>query len=158
MVHIDDLKQFHQGKYTRNLVLKTPNIEIILVCWLPGQASPPHDHGKSDAVHVILEGEMSYTNIFQDGRRVSGTHSPGNIDHVPVGVSHIISNQSDKELVTLNIYAPPLQSELKSFDLGYSNDVTIKEVHLPEEVIRILMADPRCTKGLSRAMEIPYEI
>jgi cysteine dioxygenase len=158
MIHINDLKHFQQGKYTRNLVLKTPNIEIILVCWLPGQASPVHDHGKSDAVHVILEGEMSYTNIFPDGRKVSGTLVQGNIDHVPAGVAHIISNQSDKELVTLNIYAPPLQSELKSFDLGYSNDVTIQEVHLPEEVIQILMADPRCTNGVRQAMEVPFEI
>lgn len=157
VVHIEDLKQFHQAKYTRNLVLKTQNLEIILVCWMPGQESPVHDHGVSDAVHVVLEGEMSFTNIFPDGRRVSGTLRAGSIDHVPVGVEHIIANRSDKELVTLNIYSPPLQSELKSFDLGYSNTVHIKEVQLPEEIVKVLMAAPRCTTE-NEAADPPYVI
>lgn len=142
MINFKDLKQFHPSTYTRNLVLKTPNLEIILACWMPGHASPIHDHGVSDAVQLILEGEMSYTNIFPDGRKVSGTLRPGDIDHVPVGVKHIIANNSDQELVTLNIYAPALQMELQGFDLGYSNPVQLTEVQLPDELVKVLMAAP----------------
>lgn len=158
MVNFQDLKQFHSTQYTRNLVLKTPNIEIILVCWMPGQASPIHDHGASDAVHLILEGEMCYTNIFPDGRKVSGTLRPGDIDHVPVGVKHIIANNSDAGLVTLNIYAPALQTELQGFDLGYSNPVQLKEVQLPDSLVRVLMAAPLPRLTEQGALEPPYMI
>ncbi|MBY0403970.1 MAG: cysteine dioxygenase family protein [Cyanobacteria bacterium] len=157
MIKLEDLIQFHSEKYTRNLVLKTHNIEIILVCWLPGQASPIHGHGDSDAVHFILEGEMSFTNYFPDGRKVSGTVRPGHLDHVPVGVDHLIANHSDKPLVTLNIYSPPLQTDLQGFDLGYSNPVTLREVQLPEEIVKVLMAVPPLAKGCN-LNDPPYMI
>jgi hypothetical protein len=57
-----------------------------------------------------------------------------------VGVQHQISNHSDKELVTLHIYAPPLNRELQGFDLGYANDVEIQEVQLPEQTVKYLVA------------------
>lgn len=157
VIKIEDLRHFHQDKYTRNLVLKTKNIEIILVCWLPGQASPVHGHGTADAVHFILEGEMSFTNYYPDGRKISGVVKAGHLDHVPVGVDHLIANHSDKELVTLNIYTPPLETALQGFDLGYSNPVQLKEVQLPEEIIKVLMACPQLSAFGSHT-DPPYMI
>lgn len=142
MVNIRDLKHFHQHQYARHLVLKTQNVEIIMVCWLPGQGSPAHGHGPSDAVMMILEGEMAYTNFYPDGRKVSGIWRPGDIGHAPVGVQHQISNHSDSELVTLHIYSPPLQAAMQGFDLGYANDVQLQEVQLPQEIVQYLMANP----------------
>lgn len=140
MVNLRDLKSFHQNQYARHLVVRTPNVEIIVVCWLPGQGSPVHGHGPSDAVMVILEGEMSYTNYFPDGKKVSGILRPGDIAHAPVGVKHQIANASDQSLVTLHIYSPALQTEFQGFDLGYANEVVLQEIQLPDSVVQFLMA------------------
>ena len=43
-------------------------------------------------------------------------------------------------MVSLHIYAPPLNRDLQGFDLGYDNDVEINEVQLPEETVQFLMA------------------
>ncbi len=139
-VNLNHLKLFQDNNYARNLVLKTDNLEIIVVCWKPGQASPVHGHGPSDAVMVILEGEMSYTNFFPDGRKVSGVWQAGDVGHCPVGVQHQIANRSEQDLVTFHIYSPPLQTRFQGFDLGYANEVQLHEVQLPQDVIRILMA------------------
>jgi quercetin dioxygenase-like cupin family protein len=140
VINLRDLKHFQQGNYCRNLVLRTDNMEIIVVCWLPGQGSPVHGHGPSDAVMVILEGTMSYTNFYPDGKKVSGIWQTGDIGHAPVGVEHQISNLSDAPLVTLHVYSPPLKREDMGYDLGYANEVQFEEVQLSEEVIKFLRA------------------
>lgn len=140
MVNLRDLKHFQDNHYARHLVLRTDNVEIIVVCWLPGQSSPVHGHGPSDAIMVILEGTMSYTNFYPDGRKVSGIWQAGDIGHAPVGVQHQISNFSNAPLMTLHIYSPPLQTELQGFDLGYANDVQIEEVQVSEDIVRYLRA------------------
>jgi quercetin dioxygenase-like cupin family protein len=140
MVNLYELKKFYQQNYARHLVVKSQNVEIILVCWLPGQASPVHGHGPSDSVIMVLEGELSYTNYYPNGRKVSGTIHKGDISHAPVGVEHQIANNSNNELVTLHIYSPPLNRELQGFDLGYANQVELQEVQLPEETVRYLVA------------------
>lgn len=140
MVNLRELKQFYQQNYARHLVVKSHNVEIILVCWLPGQSSPVHGHGPSDSVMVVLEGELAYTNIYPDGRKVSGILRSGDVGHAPVGVQHQIANNGQQELVTLHIYAPPLNRELQGFDLGYANEVQVEEVQLPEETVRFLVA------------------
>lgn len=140
MINLKDLKHFQQHQYARHLVLRTDNVEIIVVCWLPGQGSPVHGHGPSDAVMVILEGTMSYTNFYPDGKKVSGIWQAGDIGHCPVGVQHQISNHSNDPLVTLHVYSPPLQREHQGFDLGYANEVAIEEIQLSEDVIKYLKA------------------
>ncbi len=140
MVNFRDLKHFQDHQYTRHLVLRTNNVEIIVVCWRPGQGSPIHGHGPSDAIEVILEGTLSYTNYYPDGRTVSGILQAGDISHTPVGVKHQIANNANEELVTLHIYSPPLNPEFQGFDLGYANDVAFEEIQLPDEVIRFIRA------------------
>lgn len=140
MVNLKQLKGFQPDQYTRHLVLKTDNVEIIVVCWLPGQASPVHGHGESDGVMIVLEGELSFTNHYPDGRKISGVAVQGDICHTPVGVQHEVSNQGKNELITLHVYAPPLNPKFQGFDLGYQNPVELKEVHLPKATVQFLMA------------------
>ena len=44
---IEPYIQFTDDRYARNLVYKTPDFECLVLCWLPGQRSPIHDHGNS---------------------------------------------------------------------------------------------------------------
>lgn len=139
VVRIEDLKGFQEKDYARNLVLKTENVEIILVCWMPGQTSPMHGHGKTDGIVMVMEGEMFNTNLYPDGRRISGTFGAGNVCHTPVGVLHEMGNRSQQKAVTFHIYAPPLAPEYVRADLGYNNDTHVQEIKLTDDEVKFLI-------------------
>ncbi len=141
IINIDTLKNFLESQYARQLIFKTDNVEIILMCWLPGQGTPVHNHGTSDAITLVLEGEMDYTTYYSDDRKVSGTLRPGDIEHIPVGIEHEVNNNSKNKLVTLHVYSPPLDAALLPQTLGYSNEVTLTKVQVCEKVVSYLVAD-----------------
>ncbi len=141
IINIDTLKSFLESQYSRQLIFKTDNVEIILMCWLPGQGTPIHNHGKSDAITLVLEGELSYTTHYENERSVTGTLLPGDIEHIPVGIEHEVKNNTSDKLVTLHVYSPPLEADLLPQTLGYSNEVTLKKVQVCEKVVSYLVAD-----------------
>ncbi len=151
IINIDTLKSFLESQYARQLIFKTDNVELILMCWLPGQGTPVHNHGKSDAITLVLEGEMAYTTYYPEDRKVSGTLCPGDIEHIPIGIEHEVKNNSNKKLVTLHVYSPPLEVDLLPQTLGYSNEVTLKKVQVCEKVVSYLVADkPMVTSTVSK--------
>lgn len=141
IINIDTLKQFLESQYARHLIFKTDNLEVLLVCWLPGQSAEIHDHGNSDAITLILEGQMAHTTYYPDGTKVSGILQAGDIEHIPVGVKHEVINNSNQKLITLHIYSPPLDVSLLSTSLGYANKVRFEELQLLEKKIRYLTAE-----------------
>lgn len=38
---------FSQDFYTRNLILRTDDFELLVLCWEPGQITPIHNHSGS---------------------------------------------------------------------------------------------------------------
>ncbi|MCE2928337.1 MAG: FAD/NAD(P)-binding protein [Candidatus Caenarcaniphilales bacterium] len=142
-INIDSLKEFLESNYARHLVFKTNNTEIILMCWLPGQGTEIHDHGKSDATTFVLEGEMDCTTYYANGTKEISTLGQGDIEHIPVGVKHEAHNKSSKNLVTLHIYSPPLSAEEEFKSLGYNNETLMQTIKLDENVISYLIgSDP----------------
>jgi len=139
MLNLDTLKQFKENHYARHLVFKSANVEILVVCWRPGQGSPVHHHDTSDGLMIIMEGEITNTSYFQDGRKVTTVWRPGDVGHTPVGVSHEVMNTSNNDVVSLHVYAPPLKRELQGADMGYHNTVIPQEVTLPTEVMRYFL-------------------
>ncbi len=160
MPNLSDFNQFTENAYTRHLVLKTPNMEILVVCWAPGQVTATHGHGPTDGVITVLEGHMQNTNIYpashaSGGKHVSKVHGPGDVCHTPVGCQHRMHNVSDKPAITLHFYAPPLGDEYRNPDLGYANDVETHDIQLSDEAIRIVMACNNTQKALN---ELAYTI
>jgi quercetin dioxygenase-like cupin family protein len=139
VLNLQALKEFQENHYARNLVFRSDNVEILVVCWKPGQGSPIHGHGPSDGLMIILEGEITNTTYTADGRKITTVWSEGDVGHTPVGAQHEVKNTSDRDVVSLHIYAPPLQRELQGADLGYHNNVYPKEVTLPGEIVRYLL-------------------
>lgn len=139
MINLQALKQFKESHYTRHLVFKSSSVEILVVCWRPGHTSPIHGHGPSDGLMIILEGEIVNTSYFPDGKKVSTVWRAGDVGHTPLGVRHEVKNTSEQDVVSLHIYAPPLDRELQGADMGYHNDVIPKEVTLPNDVIRYFL-------------------
>jgi predicted metal-dependent enzyme (double-stranded beta helix superfamily) len=150
MLNLEALKQFKENHYARHLVFKSEHVEILVVCWRPGQGSPIHGHGIADGLMIILEGEITNTSYFEDGRKVSTVWGPGFVGHTPVGVQHEVVNRSDGDVVSLHVYAPPLKRELQGADMGYHNTVLPQEVTLSNEIIRYYLG--------AAAEKIPFHL
>lgn len=139
MINISDLQCFKEGAYSRNLVLKSDNVEILVVCWQPGQGTVVHGHDTSDGLMMILSGEMTEIQYLPNGGKEERQIGPGDISHVPVGYRHEVKNTSNRNVVSFHVYAPPLKKDIQSLDLGYDNDVSVEEVQLPQSAVKFIM-------------------
>ncbi len=143
MLTLEQLKFFKDSQYCRNLILKSPNMEVLLVCWRPGQGTPLHGHGPSDGVVLILEGEMTNESYLPDGNIETEVFTTGQMIHSPVGTKHVMVNKSDADVVSFHIYAPPLEREIQKADLGiepespYDNEV--QEMQISTELASFLL-------------------
>jgi cysteine dioxygenase len=123
---LDGRAHFLDGDYARNLVLRTPHFELLVLCWRPGQASTIHDHAGSLNAIRVRSGELT-SRVF---RPITGAEpgvgpvelasedrvGPGEaLIGVDRGGIHQLRNASDEPLVTVHVYAPPLL-ELNVYD------------------------------------------
>jgi cysteine dioxygenase len=104
---------YTDDEYQRNVVKKTENYELVLICWKPGQKTPIHDHKGSDCAFLILEG-VSTESIYrkQDGGLMKTEvrkYVPGQVCAADEPDIHKISNDEDINLVNLHLYTPPLK-------------------------------------------------
>lgn len=117
-----DFQRFSEVVYQRNVVFSSGHVELLLLCWLPGQRTPLHDHTGSICGVKVLHG--SATEIrFKYSR--CGTLIPEASFEVPCGRTtlsrdsdiHMIANLSadSENLVTLHCYSPPLE-KMKMYD------------------------------------------
>jgi predicted metal-dependent enzyme (double-stranded beta helix superfamily) len=122
--------RFCEEHYARNLVCRTAQFELLVLCWKPGQASTIHDHAGSLNVTRLYSGELTSRQFRRrdGGRGVSevGGAASGALPRGPVdlideqvivgsgaaavdrGEIHQLANESGGELVTVHLYAPPL--------------------------------------------------
>lgn len=117
---------FKTGNYSRHRVMKNQFVEMLVLCWKPGQRTPIHDHNGSHGVVFVHKGILWETTFEYDteqglkyashrelrasgltGSEVPDIHQLGNPD------------VSGRDLVTIHIYAPPL-GVLKTYKLGSS--------------------------------------
>ena len=117
---------FKTGNYSRHRVMKNEFVEMLVLCWKPGQRTPIHDHNGSHGAVFVHKGIMWETTFAYDvetgleykshrelragvttGSEVPDIHQLGNPD------------VSGRDLVTIHIYAPPL-GVLKTYKLGSS--------------------------------------
>jgi predicted metal-dependent enzyme (double-stranded beta helix superfamily) len=122
--------RFGDDHYARNLVCRTPQFELLVLCWKPGQASTIHDHAGSLNVTRVHSGVLtSRTFRRRDGGRgvaevggaATGVLPRGPVDlideqvlagssaaTVDRGEIHQLANESDEGLITVHVYGPPL--------------------------------------------------
>jgi cysteine dioxygenase len=108
-------RRFRESVYGRNRVFRTEVLEMLVLCWLPGQCTVIHDHDGSFGVVRVLEGELSETLYKQDAdgilRRVRDAKwSAAAVTGADVPDIHRLYNcqNSGQKLVTLHVYCPPL--------------------------------------------------
>jgi len=113
---IEPYIQFTDDRYARNLVYKTHDFECLVLCWLPGQRSPIHDHGNSICTVYTVDGTLCADNY----RKTAGGHiradysedfRPGSVLSIQTTEIHQVSNLQDSQnLISLHFYLGPLEN------------------------------------------------
>ena len=121
--------QFNPDGYARNVLFRDDKLEVICLCWEPGQATAVHSHGRSFGVAYVHEGTLLVTGY----RRLDRGEEPGkaslqasseilatvgSLTMDRVGSIHRLGNPSHatRRAVSLHFYAGPLD-EMEVYDL-----------------------------------------
>ena len=106
---------FKEGNYWRHLVCRNKFVEMLVLCWRPGQRTPIHDHNGSHGGVKVCQGLMWETNFSYDPvagleYKSAREHAPGSVTGSDVPDIHQLGNPdvSGRDLVTIHVYAPPL--------------------------------------------------
>src|SRR5690348_5743145 len=62
LAEIQPFIHFTDNRYARNLVKKTAQYEVLVLCWKAGQRSPIHDHANSICAVYTMDGSLSADN------------------------------------------------------------------------------------------------
>lgn len=112
--------RFNEERYARNTVFENEHFELVSICWRPGQASAVHDHGASNCLYLVVDGEFEERLFELDGsaepRRTGARRwKTGDITIAAGEDIHQIANDSGRDLRTLHIYSPPLKQTSKFY-------------------------------------------
>lgn len=106
---------FKEGNYWRHRVCRNEFVEMLVLCWRPGQRTPIHDHNGSHGGVKIFEGLLWETTFSYDsvtGLTYKGAreHARGSVTGSDIPDIHQLGNPdvSGQDLVTIHVYAPPL--------------------------------------------------
>jgi quercetin dioxygenase-like cupin family protein len=93
---------------TYPLVHRDGDVEIFLVCWLPGHDTGFHDHDDSAAAITVLDGAISEQRLALTGAVEVILHAG---DTVTIGreAIHRVRHVGSVPAVSLHAYSPPLQ-------------------------------------------------
>ncbi len=112
---------FHPGAYTRNLVDRTADYELLLLCWDEGQQSPIHNHEGQNCWMVVLEGPIEEQHYpFPDNGASGGplhpcgpvrTFAMGEVAFIRDEIAlHVVRAPEQRRGVSLHLYARPFAS------------------------------------------------
>jgi cysteine dioxygenase len=106
---------FKDGNYWRHLVCRTDFVEMLVLCWRPGQRTPIHDHNGSHGGVRVCEGTMWETTFTYDSTKgleykSASEYLTGAVTGSDVPDIHQLGNPdvSEQDMVTIHIYSPPL--------------------------------------------------
>jgi cysteine dioxygenase len=118
LAEIQPFIHFTDNRYARNLVKKTAQYEVLVLCWRPGQRSPIHDHGNSICAVYTMDGSLSADNyrLTTSGHirpDYSEDFAPGSVLTIQTSEIHQVSNLQDTgSLVSVHFYLAPLETNL----------------------------------------------
>lgn len=130
----DDIAPFVRTdtrRYHRERVVMRDAYELLVMTWLPGQASVPHDHGTSVCAMRVLQGtaeERTYE-LLEDGTVQPRLAERFHADRVVAGDDAAIHSvhhgaADGSTLVTLHVYSPPLR-DFRRFMQRTESDIRV---------------------------------
>jgi cysteine dioxygenase len=106
---------FKDRTYWRHLVCRNESVEMLVLCWKPGQRTVIHDHNGAHGAVLVQQGfvwESNFTFNETDGLRyqTGREYVAGQVTGSEVPDIHQLGNPdvSEQNLITIHIYAPPL--------------------------------------------------
>lgn len=106
---------FKEGNYFRHRVCRNQFVEMLVLCWRPGQRTPIHDHNGSHGGVKIWEGRLwetifSFDPVTGLEYKSAQEHAPGAVTGSDIPDIHQLGNPdvSGQDLITIHVYAPPL--------------------------------------------------
>src|SRR5258706_13116331 len=106
--------------------MRNEPVEMLVLCWKPGQRTPIHDHNGSHGAVFVHEGILWETTFAYDAEDGLGYHAHRELRADGLTGSelpdiHQIGNPeiNGRDLITIDIYAPP-RGELKTYKLTSS--------------------------------------
>ena len=106
---------FKEGNYWRHRVCRNDFVEMLVLCWRPGQRTPIHDHNGSHGGVKIVEGLLWETIFTYDEAaglqyKTARELRSGSVTGSDVPDIHQLGNPdvSGQDLITVHVYAPPL--------------------------------------------------
>jgi cysteine dioxygenase len=106
---------FKTGNYWRHRVCRNEFIEMLVLCWKPGQRTPIHDHNGSHGGVKVFAGVLWETTFDYDetkglSYKAARDYRAGAVTGSDVPDIHQLGNPdvSGQDLITVHVYAPPL--------------------------------------------------
>jgi len=93
-------------------LLATPDYEVWLIAWAAAGALELHDHGGSNGVVCVVEGQLgeTYTDLVERHPLRSVIISPGQPRDIPVTRVHEVWNPGPALALSVHAYSPPLRT------------------------------------------------
>jgi len=157
---------FGERNYTRNLLLLSERFSVMLLCWNPGQSTPPHRHGEDrHSWFKVLSGELKMVHFKDDeemrlkqcsgldqvdlqveSSEVIDVHSPV-IYEGPDDASHQLGNRCDdsETAVSLHVYSPPYLQ--LTYECSNGEEKKIPVVHYGQMFSQIIESYPGEWRG-----------
>jgi NitT/TauT family transport system ATP-binding protein len=142
---LDTLVRFAPGQYTRHLVHKDRDVEILVLCWASGSRAPIHGHEGEYCWARVERGRLAFSSYREIARAPlslepldAGVEAgPGYVDG-PADV-HAVANPADHGdgAVSLHVYCRPYdECDIYDLDAG-----TVRRVRLSYDSVPPHLAD-----------------
>ncbi|MBK2105439.1 cysteine dioxygenase [Francisella philomiragia] len=123
-------------RYTRNLLFRCEEFEVILMRWPVGISSPPHDHNNSNCFVIKNRGslqEVGYELCGDSIRSIRDCVLYRNIVYSNLNVRsdiHSLKNIGRKTAYTLHLYASPISECIRYGYDGIVEKIAFEENYL----------------------------
>jgi Cysteine dioxygenase type I len=149
---LDRYLRFETGRYTRHLVHKSTDVELLVLCWKQGARAPIHGHEGELCWARVERGRLrfrSYREVSRDplqlvplGPPLDG--GPGHLDG-PADI-HAVDNPEEfgQDAVSLHVYSKPYdECDIYDLDRGAIRRVRLHYDSVPENVATAASDTPR---------------
>ncbi len=136
---LDRFVRFSPGRYTRHLVHKDGNVELLVLCWSRGAAAPIHGHEGEYCWARVERGRLQFTNYREVSRtplrlEPLGPEVEGGPGHL-VGPAdlHAVANPPSlgEDAVSVHVYCRPYDE----CDVYDAKDGTVRRVQLGYDLL-----------------------
>ena len=108
-----EMVHFDREAYARRVLGEAEGVELVVVGWLPGQATPIHHHEGSLCAFKVLRGQLTEEQFDEVGgpRRGLRELAPGWVQACGADDVHRLANLAEAPAASLHLYTPPLRLE-----------------------------------------------